>query len=303
MASLAQLTGIQAVFLVAAEFRAGDLAACLSSAHSELTPDEQIQVGYERLRAWWSKRWRTMVILRSTRSTPLVTAQQRWLAALLSLCLIPANVPAAPKPDLGQPDYVLDAQSGKGLMIVAMTRPWFRSGHPKNARWMLSYQGPPRGAKSGPIKRLVLEHENYFTGRNILGEFGDDIFGVVFAVELPAGNYTLKGWYLDGNTTAFNLMSAGAKALPFTITSGRATYVGHLHMTLETGKNLFGIEGLRDASVTLADGSETDLPIFLRKYPKVTREQIDVSVTLDPTWQSGPTRKQNDTTPIFVPTR
>ena len=215
---------------------------------------------------------------------------------------MPAAASAAPKPDLGQPDYVLDAQRGKGLMIVAMTRPWFRSGHPKNARWMLSYQGPAKGAKAGPVKKLVLEHENYLTGRNILGEFGDDIFGVVFALELPAGQYTLNGWYLDGNSTPFNMMSAGAKALPFTITSGRATYVGHLDMTLETGKNLFGIEGLRDASVILADGSEMDLPIFLRKYPKVTREQIDVSVTIDPTWQYGPTRKHNDAILIFVPT-
>jgi hypothetical protein len=143
------------------------------------------------------------------------------LAAVLAF--IASDAAANRKPDLGQPEYLLEASSGKGLMVVAMRMPWFRSGHPKNARWQLSYAGPSGKNTRARVRTLTLEHENYITGRNIASDYGDEVFGVVFVVELPAGAYALSGWYLDGNTTTFNMGSAGATLLPFRVQSGRAT--------------------------------------------------------------------------------
>lgn len=202
---------------------------------------------------------------------------------------------ASPKPDLGQPNYEFSEKSGKGLAVVSMTMPWFRHGHPKNARFFLHYYGT---TKPRAVKSLVLEHENYFTGRNIKSDFGGEIFGVVFAVELTAGEYLLAGWGLDGNTTPLHISPSDLQPIPFTVMPGRAVYLGNLDMTIEMGLNLIGIEGLRDASVGLRDEYVRDSEIFLKKYPKVLPDQVRNAAIIDATWQYGPTYKQRKLSPI-----
>ena len=210
-----------------------------------------------------------------------------WLALICAFA-VQSIALAASKPDQAQPNYRLDVVTGKGLMVVSMTMPKFHHGHLHNLRWQLFYRAAAAKPQKRPGKAITLEHENFLTGRNIANDFGAEMFGVLFAVELPAGSYELTKWYLDANTTATNLESINAKPLGFEIHAGRATYVGNLDMKVRAGENILGIEVLGDARVTISDEVKRDTEIFLRKFPQLSRDQVDNGVTTDISWQNAP---------------
>jgi len=206
------------------------------------------------------------------------------LAALAVLASPAAD--AARKPDQGQADFRLDPASGMGLLVVSMTMPKFSHGHLSNLAWSLHFRPTTAGAKRSFRRSITLERESNVTGRTIRSDLGKEVFGVVFAVDLPAGEYVLTHWYLDGNTTSLNIRTKNARELPFSIRAGRATYVGSLEMKVDSGKNLFNQEVMSDAGILFSDQHERDVAVLFRKFPLITADQIDVEVTIDPSWQS-----------------
>jgi len=220
-------------------------------------------------------------------------------ATMALLALVSMDAHAARKPDQGQADFNLDAATDTGLLVVSMTMPRFSHGHLANLRWSLHFRQVHKGGKRASRKSITLEREHFITGRTIRTDFGRDIFGVVFAVDLPAGEYVLTRWHLDGNTTSLNIISKNARELPFDIRSGRATYVGNLDMKIGVGKNMLNMDVLADAGMVFSDQHERDILILLKKFPLVTIDQVDVHVTVDPSWQSlpGHTEKQVKPTP------
>jgi hypothetical protein len=220
------------------------------------------------------------------------------LVPALWLCAVAAD--AARKPDQGQPDFRLNPESGKGLLVASLSMPSISHGHLANMRCSLHYRQLSAGRARSFAKRFVLERESFVTGRTIRSDFDKPVFGVVFAAELPAGQYELTHWLLDGNTTPILIKSDGNRPIPFEVRPGRVTYMGNLDLEIGTGKNLLRQNVLVDAGVALSDQEERDVAILLRKFPLIEAKDVDVEVIVDSTWQ---TREERDEPATAVPVK
>lgn len=115
-----------------------------------------------------------------------------------------------------------------------------------------------------------------------------DASGTLFAIPLPPGDYVFYKWDIDNGSNAI-IYPIDPKPLPFTVKKGEATYIGNLHMHLRTGRNILGITIIADGQPAISDRSDRDIPLLLKRYTNLKREDIVIQILDDRPWGgSGP---------------
>jgi hypothetical protein len=110
-----------------------------------------------------------------------------------------------------------------------------------------------------------------------------DVAGKLFAIALKPGNYSFTSWEINNGSNAI-IYPIDPKPLAFTVRKGKATYIGNMHMYLRTGRNFFGITIIADGRPSITDKSERDIPLLLKRFPKIAREDIEIHVLDDRPW-------------------
>lgn len=120
-----------------------------------------------------------------------------------------------------------------------------------------------------------------------LGTPGDSEFsdsdGSVFAIAVEPGEYILHRWEIEVGAYAI-IYPVDPAPLPFTVEKGQATYVGNLHMSFQTARNIIGLTSIADGRPAISDRSERDIPMLLNRYPNLKREEIEIEIIDDRPW-------------------
>lgn len=108
--------------------------------------------------------------------------------------------------------------------------------------------------------------------------------GYVFALKLPPGKYYFENWNVfDGPRSNDNY-----EPRKFTVTKGKVTYIGNLHMILgKISFKFFSVSTYRveSAQAVFRDEFERDINIFRSFYPKLSKLAVQKKlVTLGP-WE------------------
>ena len=101
--------------------------------------------------------------------------------------------------------------------------------------------------------------------------------GKLFAVALPAGDYTLQKWYTVasiGTKTVYPQRWDGASV---TVQAGKITYVGDIHMVFDDAIPGGAPAGSRSWP-RATDMHERDLPLLFQKYPNLKPEDVVMQV-------------------------
>jgi hypothetical protein len=111
--------------------------------------------------------------------------------------------------------------------------------------------------------------------------------GRLAVIELAPGDYEMRRWVINvSNRAAYT--STRSFGYRFTISPGKATYLGNVHVDIQRGPT-----SALPFAVSLEDRRERDLPIFHRKYSAVRAEDVRFPgepVARDRERPSGPTR-------------
>src|SRR5262249_54365843 len=107
---------------------------------------------------------------------------------------------------------------------------------------------------------------------------GQDENGIVVARPLPAGDYIIKNFRASSNNgfVERQVSSEIDFAIPFTIRSGRGSYIGSFKAIPITGENVFGVTIDGGVFFLVTDKRDRDLPIARSKAPQMT--DIDATV-------------------------
>lgn len=154
-------------------------------------------------------------------------------------------------------DYKLNAASGEGLVIGALTYDGAL------AKYNLEY------------KRMEDGKGNYFTvGSSMYPSFSRSDFssygysGALFAASLPAGHYLMTKWGTGSGVV--NSSATASDVVPFEVVAGKATYLGTFHFVPVRKISL-----TVGAKIVHTDKHERDLEVFRKLYPTLADVQID----------------------------
>ncbi len=103
--------------------------------------------------------------------------------------------------------------------------------------------------------------------------------GHVVARRLPPGNYSIESFYFGGSlpgVAAYDWSSGVPFKIDFTITPGKATYIGSFMRAPSLGTSLEPQLGAAGFFV-ISNQAERDLPIAARKYPNLGEVLVDVT--------------------------
>lgn len=95
-----------------------------------------------------------------------------------------------------------------------------------------------------------------------------------FAVDLPAGQYTLDSWKIV--TLGFFPYSVEPLVWwpqPFTIYPGKATYIGHIYMNLKYQHSKIAHD-IKDGWPDILDDRSSDIPQLQKEYPVFDQEKV-----------------------------
>jgi hypothetical protein len=96
-----------------------------------------------------------------------------------------------------------------------------------------------------------------------------------FAIPVPAGRYIISSWLIKGNS--LDIISRLPLHADFTVTPGKAAYLGRVNVLTVFGRSLLGIKVLSEGVVLVTDSSVEDIPAITRSYPTINRSKCEVS--------------------------
>lgn len=186
--------------------------------------------------------------------------------------------------------YSLDANRGAGVAVGTLTYTGDYA----------SYRLHIVGVESGQTYRI--QHGDSQTLNIVLAFKGEAINpalgakGSAFAIELPAGNYSVKQWQVSQG--AANVWSTDPPGITFHIEPGKSIYLGNFHFT-ETGKSL---RSITRATVALTEMSDRDLPVLQNIYPSLKSNPIVQSLAPQTKIENvGGKSEGKIAVPIFIP--
>jgi hypothetical protein len=124
--------------------------------------------------------------------------------------------------------------------------------------------------------------------------------GNLFALKLPPGDYEIHRWSVGTGTAVY--YPSSDFSLPFSIESGKSTYMGDFNFTIGKGHNLFGIPIPYLDDIAYFNSWERDLNALKSKYPSINLQEVDFSglqFGVDLEGADGPDRQIN--MPPYVP--
>jgi hypothetical protein len=91
--------------------------------------------------------------------------------------------------------------------------------------------------------------------------------GGTFDLELPPGQYRIVAWSIRRGST--DTQSAQPFDIPFTVESGKISYLGNLHFDPHW------------ENVSLRDRASRDMPILLKRVPKLATLEVAHAIRKD----------------------
>lgn len=194
----------------------------------------------------------------------------------LLLCLgLVAVLTACASPDI-RPDYSLSSaqHKGHGLLIGVITANTKHTTFSFDARFFLTPQN------SQPVLTPYLQLDTDCPS-SVRGDIpGPGNCSHYFAVDLPAGQYTLDFWKVV--TLGFFPYSVDPLVWwpqSFTIYPGKATYIGHIDMKLVYQHSKIGHDVI-DGWPSFLDDRTLDTPQLQKEYPAINQNNIVYSVLM-----------------------
>lgn len=169
-----------------------------------------------------------------------MSAMIRTLTLLVALFLAGCanfNVPS---------DYSLAHKNDKGLIVMSLAH--------SLSSVIVDYR-PVENGKQGDGA--------FMTGNMQDPMDWDHPKGRLVVAELPAGKYELYQWRSEGINVTY---TSKIFSIPFTVVGGKATYIGNLFVNIDESTSIYKLE--------VADKSERDLPLLIRKYPNIKGSDI-----------------------------
>ena len=165
-------------------------------------------------------------------------------------------------------DYVLNANSGKGLLATSLTYRGSYSGYSITFNGIENAKTQKIQIGEGLAVGLVpMPSQGDFSGYGRTGE--------VFALELPKGKYRVYTWHVhSGYGHVAPLLPIN---IEFEIVPGKVTYLGNFEF-VQTGS--LGLT-VTAATVNYTDQAQIDIEVLLRKQPKIQRENILMGIAKD----------------------
>lgn len=156
-----------------------------------------------------------------------------------------------------------------GHLVVALGA----SAETKYSSYTLMYR--KKGDKAEGMIRYLQENMFSPTKRDFDGESGN---GFVAVHSLPAGEYEIYNFdvFFNGGMIQTNFGSRQDFSIPFTITPGKAVYLGDFTAVGMTGNNIFGMSVRNGAYFIVSDKQERDLPVARAKMPALGSVEISV---------------------------
>ena len=196
----------------------------------------------------------------------------RYLLALLSLALFSS---CGTTSGVAR-DFKLDPSGPNGLVVGTITYETFTGAY--GLGWK-TQQGQARFTASVG-----------FSNWPPLGpEYDPDLKakGGTFAVVVPAGEYSVHGWWIRQGLTIYS--PSTPVDIPFTVAAGKITYLGSLNFR-------------KSDDVTLEDRAERDFPVLRARYHAMTNSPIAVAIAPGTKVESfGGEMNKRFLTPIFIP--
>lgn len=157
------------------------------------------------------------------------------------------------------------AQRKTGLALMSLTI----SGYTPGTHW---YQIVNVDNPQQPIS-LATNADTFGYDWNPGTRDGKSIVGRVAAIELPNGSYEVRRWIMNvGNTARF--ASRRPIAYRFNVESGKAVYIGNIHTDIQQSASSNSLP----YAVSITNEKERDLPIVLKKFPRLQSDAILVRV-------------------------
>lgn len=104
-----------------------------------------------------------------------------------------------------------------------------------------------------------------------------DYCGRLVALKLPAGDYQIFWFKSDMGSVIMGPREF--KPVSFTVKAGRATYIGNIHMTLDTtDETFFGKPIVPGGWPEVKDARERDIPLLQQAVPAITADLIDYQI-------------------------
>ena len=115
--------------------------------------------------------------------------------------------------------------------------------------------------------------------------------GRLVAIPVEPGEYELYGWVLYIQTFGgygYIAPKTPPPAYTFTVTPGKITYLGALHVTTLMGKNIFGLQIPAGGEPEILDNYDADTALMKRKYPALSSWLVEKYVPAKDLWKSSP---------------
>lgn len=154
--------------------------------------------------------------------------------------------------------------AGKGLFVASVAA----SGYLPGELWM---QIVPSGDTSTTAASILVNQEAHGDGAFPQNAALSGYAGRLAVVELAPGYYEVRRWVMNERNTA-TYVSRHPFGYRFTIESGKATYVGSIHLDIQksAGRSL-------PYRITLNDRSARDLERLRASYPRLPAEAVVVA--------------------------
>jgi hypothetical protein len=176
-----------------------------------------------------------------------------------------------------QSTYTLDPTKGNGLLVGTITYENFGGEYYVTAR----RTGDPK-----TVIRLSVGNPTLLPFAKI---FDDDLKmrGDTFAVEAPAGEYSLGKWYIRKGQASYS--SARELGVSFKVESGKATYLGNIHYV--------GTD-----TVNLQEMAQRDLPILQARFQALKDSPVAFTLAQGTKLEGlGGEATRKTIIPIFIP--
>jgi hypothetical protein len=195
---------------------------------------------------------------------------------LICICLsLIAVLTSCTSPDI-RPDYSLSSaqQKGHGLLIGVITANTRHTTFNFQTRFFLTPQD------NQPILNPNLQLDTDCPA-SVRGDIpGPGTCSHYFAVDLPAGQYTLRSW----NVSSMGFFPYSVNPLiwvpqPFTIYPGKATYIGHIYMNLDYQHSKIAHD-VYDGWPDIMDDRSSDIPQLQKEYPVFDQNKVVFNILM-----------------------
>lgn len=216
-------------------------------------------------------------LINPTRETVMPAPRPALLAALLAAFLVSAcgslfqeNI---------DPDASSPAGSQEGLILGSVTAPFIDRYHEPV---VFHYRSVGDGDKTTGRLTSARSPVLWIPGIPACNEEGlTEQCGRLFAVSLPAGNYEIHG--VQEQRTGAQIYAM--PPLRFTVTRGKASYLGNLHTTFCQGLVRSTRGAILGGDLAIVDERQRDLALLRARYPQLAGVEIEKQLLPNLAWR------------------